>query len=191
MQDKQGLLLFNSVLILLFQGLLFASIFLGLSQTIASSILENKELINIVQVYAGILFLVPLSEILFTYLKQREKAKLIVGISLAHSIFYAGIVLSGLIIYDLGVMAMIYGLLLGYVFKVCCVLPVFWKESIHRISFSVLSQPGRSFLSQPCRWSKEKPRPFWQALSCSAKAVPSFFLPRSDSIAALQFLIEM
>ncbi len=143
MKNKQGLLLFNSVLILVVQAFLISIIFFWFSKFIAFGILKNDELINIVQVYGYILFLLPISEILFTFLKQREKAKTIVLISLAHSIFYAGIVLSGLIVFELGVMAMIYGLFMGFVFKVCCVLPIFWKESTHKISFSVLSKPLR------------------------------------------------
>jgi O-antigen/teichoic acid export membrane protein len=143
MKNKQGLLLFNSVLILIVQALLFSIIFFWFSKIIASEILKNEDLINIVQVYCLILFFLPISEILFAFLRQREKAKTIVLISLAHSIFYAGIVLFGLIVFELGVMAMIYGLFIGLVFKVCFVLPIFWKESTHTVSLSVMSKPLR------------------------------------------------
>lgn len=141
MKGKQGLLLFNCLLLIVIQALFFSVIFFGLSKIIAENVLENKDLILIVQVYAFILFFMPLTEFLFVFLKQREKAKQVVLISLTHSILYAGFVLSGLIVFDLGVMAMIYGLLLGYVFKACCVLPVFWNESTHKISFKVLFHP--------------------------------------------------
>jgi len=141
MKSKQGLLLFNSLLIIIIQALVIAFLFFSLGETIAMNILANEELLVIVQVYAFILFLLPISEFLFTFLKQTERAKTIVVISFAHSILYAGIILSGLIVFDLGVMAMIYGLLLGYFFKVCCVLPIFWKESTPKISFLVLFHP--------------------------------------------------
>ncbi|GJL78478.1 MAG: hypothetical protein NPINA01_14670 [Nitrospinaceae bacterium] len=140
-KDKQGLLLFNSLFFLTLQSLFFSLVFFGFSKTLASLILNNEELIFIVQVYAVILFFHPLSEFLLTLLKQIEKAKLTVLISWAHSLIYAGTVLSGLIIFDLGVMALVYGTLVGVVFKACCIFPTFWRESEHRVSFSVLVQP--------------------------------------------------
>jgi len=140
-KGKQGLLLFNSLFFLAFQAFFFALIFFFLSKTIASLVLENEELILIVKIYAFILFFHPLSDFLLTFLRQSEKAKLTILISWAHSLFYAAVVLSGLIFFNLGVMALIYGTLLGFIFKVCCILPTFWRESEHKISFSVLSQP--------------------------------------------------
>lgn len=140
-KNKQGLLLFNSLLFLAVQAFVFAVLFFWLSSIIAGLILKNDDLVFIVQVYAFILFFLPLSDFLFTFLKQKEKAKFVVLVSLIHSLLYAGTVLSSLIILDLGVMALIYGTLVGVVFKVCCFLPIFWKESEHKFSFSVLSQP--------------------------------------------------
>ena len=140
-KSKQGLLLFNSLFFLAVQALIFAVVFFWLSNSIAGNILKNEDLIFIVQVYAFILFFLPLSDFLFTFLKQKEKAKFVVYVSWIHSLFYAGTVLSGLIIFDLGVMALIYGTLVGIIFRVCCILPTFWRESEHKISFSVLSKP--------------------------------------------------
>lgn len=140
-KGQQGLLLFNSLLFIVIQALLFAAIFFGLSKIFAENILGNKDLIIIVQVYAFILFFQPLCDFLLAFLMQIEKAKLTIVVSSLHSLFYVGFVLFGLIVLKLGVMAMIYGLLFGYIFKICCILPIFWRESTHKISFQVLYQP--------------------------------------------------
>ena len=140
-KDRQGLLLFNCLLFLALQALAFALIFFFLSKTIASHVLENEELILIVQIYAVILFFHPLSDFLLNFLRQIEKAKLTIMISWAHSLVFAAVVLSGLIVFNMGVMALIYGTLVGFIFKVCCIFPTFWKASEHKISFSVLAQP--------------------------------------------------
>ena len=140
-KDKQGLLLFNSLLFLAVQALFFSLLFFWFGGQIASLIFENKELTGIVKLYAVILFFKPLAEFLLSFLNQQEKAKVTVLIAWAHTLIFSGIVLSGLIIFDLGILALIYGVLFGVVFKFCCIFPIFWRESEHKISFSVLSQP--------------------------------------------------
>jgi len=139
--DRQGLLLFNSLLFLTAQALVFSLLFFWFSQKIAQLVFAQAELVFIVKVYAFILFFDPISNFLLNYLNQKERARTIIGISWGHSLFYAAVVLAGLIIWDLGVLALIYGTLLGMVFKVICVLPVVFKEAECRVVPSVLVKP--------------------------------------------------
>jgi O-antigen/teichoic acid export membrane protein len=140
-EGRQGLLLFNSLLFLAAQALVFSLLFFWFSQNIAEMILAQAKLIFIVKVYAFILFFDPVSNFLMNYLNQKERAKTIIGISWAHSLFFAAVVLAGLMVWDLGVLALIYGTLLGMTFRVLCVLPIAFKEAEFRIAPSVMVKP--------------------------------------------------
>jgi O-antigen/teichoic acid export membrane protein len=140
-KSTQGLLLFNSLILLTIKFFFLSLVFFWLSKTIASLVLKGEDMIFIVKTYALILFFTPIAEFLLNFLKQREKAKSTILISWAHTFIYSGIALSGLIYFELGVMALIYGILFGMIFKVFCIFPIFWRESERRISFSILSQP--------------------------------------------------
>ncbi len=140
-KDKKGLLLYNSFILLSIQSVVLAMLFYLFRSVISDVVLGSRELIYLVQVYALILLLNPLSQFLLTFLRQIEKAKLFIFISWARFLVSAGVILTGLIYLKIGVLALIYGNLIGIIITIVFILPVFWKYSIPKISLSVLGPP--------------------------------------------------
>jgi O-antigen/teichoic acid export membrane protein len=140
-KEKQGILLFNCLIFLLMQSLFLAAIFYSFKSVISVVVLESKDLIYIVELYALILFIQPLSQFLVTFLKHIEKARIYIIISWTAFISSAAVVLTGLIILKIGVLALIYGNLVSVFLTLLLILPVFFKYSKPKISFSIMSQP--------------------------------------------------
>jgi len=142
-EDKKGLLLFNSFLFLAAQCLILSFLLYLMKMTVAFKVLKDPDLVRIVEIYAFILFFQPLANFLLTFLRQEEKAKLVIMISWARFLVSATFILFALIQLNLGVYALVYGNLLGSLFTVVCVFPVFWKYATPKISYSVLGPPLR------------------------------------------------
>jgi O-antigen/teichoic acid export membrane protein len=135
------LLLFNCFVFTTVISFALALVFYWFRETVAVIILENGDFVHIVEVYALILFFQSLSDFLLTFIRQEEKGMFFVVISWGRFVFSVGFILYGLIYLKIGVLALIYGNLIGAVFTVLCTLPIFWKYSSHKISFSLLGSP--------------------------------------------------
>jgi len=140
-KDKRGLLLFNSFLLVSIQSFGLALLFFLFKNVISIIILENKDLVYIVGIYVFILLFSPIDSFLLAFLRQEEKAKFYVFISWTRFILCASFILFGLIYLKIGLLALIYGNLIGILFTIVCIFPLFWKYSTHKISFSVLTSP--------------------------------------------------
>jgi len=136
--NKKKLFLFNSLLFLAVQSFLLALLFYLLKDVISCVVLDNPRLVHIVKIYAFILFFQPVSEFLLTFIRQEEKAKFFIFVSWTGFLVTASSTLFGLLHLRIGVLALIYGNLIGLVYTVACVLPVFLKYSTPKISFSLL-----------------------------------------------------
>jgi len=142
-KNKRGVLLFNSFLFLTLQVWLLAVIFYFFNHIISTIVLASGDLVYIVKIYAFILFFDPLSNLLLTFLRQEEKANFFIFISWLRFLISAGVILFGLILFKIGILALIYGNLVGVIFTVACILPVFWKYCTPKIDRFVLGPPLR------------------------------------------------
>ncbi|MCP3678306.1 MAG: oligosaccharide flippase family protein [Deltaproteobacteria bacterium] len=140
-KDKKGLLLYNSFLFLGIQSFVLSILFYLFRNIISTAVLENNDLTHIVEIYALILFFKPLSQFFLTFLRQIERAGFFIVISWLRLLITAAVILWGLIYLKIGVLALIYGTLVGVVIDVVCVFPLFLKHSTHKVSFSVLGLP--------------------------------------------------
>ncbi len=142
-ENKQGLLLFNSFLLLSLQAIIISVIFYILKNSITVVILEDVGLVRIVEVYSVILFLQPLSIFFMALLRQKERAGFFVFISSARLIVSATTILVGLLYFKIGVLALIYGNLVGVIFTVVFIFPFLWRHCTPEISPSILGPPLR------------------------------------------------
>jgi O-antigen/teichoic acid export membrane protein len=142
-REEKGLLLFNGFIFLLLQASVLSLIFYLLSGPISRYILDDNSLTYIVRVYAVILFFQSLSEYLLTVLRQKEQARFVILLSWGKFISSVAVVVIGLVYLDIGVLALIYGVLVGVILDVVCIIPALWKEITPQLSLSVLRQPLR------------------------------------------------
>ena len=142
-KDKKGLLLFNCFLFLAIQAFVLAMLFCFFKDIVSVAILENRDLVHIVKLYTFILFLEPLCTLLLNFLRLEEKAKLTIFISWGGFLVSASVVLFCLIFLKIGVLALIYGSIIGSIFTFVCIFPIFLKYSTPKISLSVLGPPLR------------------------------------------------
>jgi len=142
-KDRKGLLLFNSFCLLTILAVVIALVFYSLAHIISRLILGDNGLIYVVELYAYIVFIAPLSFLLFTFLRQEQKGMYVVVVSWGMFLASAGVTIFGLVYQKIGVVALIYGSLAGEVLSVVCILPLFWKYSTPAISLSVLRPPLR------------------------------------------------
>ncbi len=141
-EDRKGQLLFNLLLFLLAKTGLVALMYWFFSEALVRLLFNgNPELLYVVQIYVVILFLECISSFLLVYIRLREIAKYFVFLSLSKLILSAGTTIYLLTAFDLGVLAIIYGQIVGSCYLTVMVLPLVLKESKFRISPSVLKEP--------------------------------------------------
>ncbi|MCQ9205009.1 MAG: oligosaccharide flippase family protein [Omnitrophica bacterium] len=140
-KDKKGSLLFSSFILLCLQACGLAVVFYCLRNLISKLVLADVNLVNIVSLYSVILFLRPVSNFLLNFVRQEEKARMFIVLSWLKFVVSSLVSLVGLIYLNLGILALIYGVLLGLACDIIYVFPMFWRNSIHQFSVSVLREP--------------------------------------------------
>ena len=140
-RKKSGILLFN----LFLWGLLIitccAAIFWRISENLAGILLQDRNLVHLLKIYALILFFQPLSSLFLCLLRMLERAKYFVFTSISSLLLSAGLTLYLLIVLKKGVLALIVGNLLNLIVTVIIVLPIFVKKSTFQLSCSTLISP--------------------------------------------------
>ena len=140
-REKNGILLFNLFLWALLTIACCAAIFWGISEYLAGILLQDRNLANLLKIYALILFLQPISSLFLCLLRMLEKAKYSVFTSISSLLISAGLTLYLLTVLKKGVLSLIVGNLLSLIVTVIMVLPVFIKRATFRLSGSVLIPP--------------------------------------------------
>lgn len=140
-EEKSGILLLNLFLLALLIISCCAVIFWKISEYLAGIILQDRNLVHILKIYALILFLQPFSSLFLCLLRMLEKAKYFVCTSISSLLLSAGLTLYLLIVLKKGVLAPIVGNLFGLIVTVIMVLPVFIKRSTFKLSRSILIPP--------------------------------------------------
>lgn len=139
--DKQRKFIFNSFLFLTAQCIIFSLILYSLKSTIAGSVLNDGKLVHIVEVYCAILFFQPVSSFFATLLRMAEKAKYLLFVSCVRLFVSMLFILYALIYMKLGVLALIYGNLLGLIIVCILALPFFLKSAEFKIDPGTLGPP--------------------------------------------------
>ena len=139
--DKQKKFIFNSFLFLTAQCIIFSLILYSLKNTIAGSVLNDEKLVHIVEVYCAILLFQPVSSFFTTLLRMAEKAKYLLFVSCVRLFVSMLFILYALIYMKLGVLALIYGNLLGLIIVCILAFPFFLKSAEFKIAPSILGPP--------------------------------------------------
>ena len=139
--DKQKKFIFNSFLFLAAQCIIFSLILYSLKNTIAGSLLNDGKLVHIVEVYCAILFFQPISSFFTTLLRMAEKAKYLLLVSCVRLFVSMLFILYALIYMKLGVLALIYGNLLGLVIVSILTFPFFLKSAEFKFAPDTLGPP--------------------------------------------------
>ena len=140
-EEKSGILLFNLFLLALLITSCCAVIFWSISEYLAGIILQDRNLVHLLKIYALILFLQPLSSLFLCLLRMLERAKYFVFTSISSLLLSAGLTLYLLIVLKKGVLAPIVGNLFGLIVTVIMILPIFIKRSTFKLSCSALIPP--------------------------------------------------
>lgn len=140
-RGKNGILLFNLFLWALLIITCCAVIFWRLSEYLAGIILQDRNLVHLLKIYALILFLQPFSSLFLCLLRMLERAKYFVCTSILSLLLSAGLTLYLLAVLKKGVLALIVGNLFGLIVTVIMILPVFIKKSTFKLSHSTLIPP--------------------------------------------------
>ena len=149
--NKQKKFIFNSFLFLTTQCIIFSLILYSLKNTIAGSVLNDGKLVHIIEVYCAILFFQPVSSFFTTLLRMAEKAKYLLFVSCVRLFVSMLFILYALIYMKLGVLALIYGNLLGLIIVCILALPFFLKSAEFKIDPGTLGPPlqyGYPFIIQ-------------------------------------------
>ena len=140
-REKSGILLFNLFLLALLITSCCAVIFWRISEDLAGLILQDRNLVHLLKIYALILFLQPFASLFLCLLRMLEKAKYFVCTSILSLLLSAGLTLYLLTVLKKGVLAPIVGNLFGLIVTVIIILPVFIKRSTFKLSCSTLVPP--------------------------------------------------
>ena len=141
-EDKRGELLLGSVTYAFIQSIILALLFYLFSDFFAGVILEDTKLDHIIKIYCIIILLQPLEEIFQDLAKLQKKAKLLSIIHACNITFSIALTLVLLLVFDLKVMALIWGAVSITVFTVIALLPntlrnIKWKFDIKVIKISL------------------------------------------------------
>ncbi len=140
-REKNGILLFNLFLWALLTIACCAAIFWGISEYLAGILLQDRNLAYLLEIYALILFLQPISSLFLCLLRMLEKAKYSVFTSISSLLISAGLTLYLLTVLKKGVLSLIVGNLLSLIVTVIMILPVFINRATFRLSHTVLIPP--------------------------------------------------
>ena len=138
---KQRTFIFNLFLFLILQCIISSLLLYSLKNTVAGSVLNDGKLVYIVEVYCVILFFQPISSFFTALLRIAEKAKYLLFVSCVRLIISIVFILYALIYLKMGVLALIYGNLLGLIIVCIVCIPFFLKSIELRIAPGVLGSP--------------------------------------------------
>lgn len=140
--DQKSLLVFNLFVFLLVKAGCLGFLYWCLSDFIVSVLFDgNQELRYIVQIYVVILGLECLTSFLLIYMRLREIAKYFVFLSLGKLVLSTGVILYLLTVLDLGILAVIYGQIVGACFLTVMALPILVKGATFQISPAIIKEP--------------------------------------------------
>jgi len=142
-RHRQGVLLFNVTLVLVAAAGVLAGAWLALAEPIAGMLLGRGRSAGLVRLYSLALLLWPISLLHLSLIKLRSKAKLFVLLSLGECFVSAGVIVWGLVYANMGVAAVILGLVAGMAFTSLASAPFLLKHCRARLSASVLAGPLR------------------------------------------------
>ncbi len=139
--DKSGTLLFNLFLYLFALTLLFVLIYYFSIRYISDVLFKDFKIIGIIQLYAFILLLNPVSTLFLQTIRIKKKAKSYISISLAGLLISSTIILFLLIKMELGLFAIAFGHVSKFLILTVLSIPIFIKHSKFRFDFSILKKP--------------------------------------------------
>ena len=140
-KEKNGILLFNLFLWALLLITCCTVVFWKISEYLAGILLQDRNLVHLLKMYAFILFLQPISSLFLCLLRMLEKAKYSVFTSISSLLLSASLTLYLLTVLKKGVLSLIVGNLFSLIVTVIMIFPVFIKRSTFRLSRSVLIPP--------------------------------------------------
>lgn len=131
-ENQRKTLLFNTIAFALFQSGIFAACFYLFSSSIAELLLNTSEYQIIIQIYSIIIFLQPLENIVQDLVKIKKKVKLFVAMLLSNVILTSSLILVLLLVYEKGIMALVFGSLFSAIYPILFLL----KELKSSIEFN-------------------------------------------------------
>ena len=142
-RQKQDLLVFNLLMLMLVVALVVSAGWWAISAGIARRLLGSGDLTALVQVYSLALLLWPVSLFLLMFIKLRSMAKFFILVSLCEFAAAAAVTVLGLAWWGWGVYAPVWGFIAGMAVSSLLCLPVALKHSRFAFSLSVLRGPLR------------------------------------------------
>jgi len=140
-RSRQGLLVFNLLMLMVAVAIVFAAGWWALSGFIAIWPLGNGDLTSLVQIYSLALLLWPVSLFLLMFVKLRSMAKFFIFVSLSEFAAAAAVTVMGLAWWGWGVYAPVWGFIAGMAVSSLLCLPVALRHSQFAFSLSVLKGP--------------------------------------------------
>ena len=141
-QERNGILLFNLLLVLLMLITLLAVAYWFFSDFLTRLLFEGDQTMrHVVQIYGAVLALECLTSFLLAYVSLRELAKYLVFLSLSKLILSTGLIIYLLTVQELGILAVIYGQIFGLCLLTVMILPVILSKSTFRLSLGIVKEP--------------------------------------------------
>lgn len=138
-ESKRKEMFFGSVVYSLGHSLVFALVFLLAADIVSDLIYGTSDYINVIYVYAFIIFLQPLEDLSPDLLKLQKKALLHVVVQLSGILISAGLVLYLLIFRDMTYMSLVYCSLALSLWPVLVLLPFLIRNMKPVCSLAILS----------------------------------------------------
>ncbi len=140
-KEKNDVLLFNLFLFIFCMSLILMLVYLYFNIFITRIFFNTSDFLPIVRFYALLVFLIPLSSFMMTFIQLIQKAKYYLFISLCSMAVSSGLVLYLLISFKMGIMAVIMGQALNQFLLLMAALPVFYKYSRFELSIKTIKFP--------------------------------------------------
>ena len=140
--DKETLV-FSLFTLLIVKTIVISVVYLIASEWLSHLLFSQADLVMLVRWYGVVLFLTPVSLLLFSFIRLLEKAKFYVYISICNIVITGVATVLILIKTDLGVLSVVYGRILGLGTAVLFSFPVLLKNCHFKWSFQVIKEALR------------------------------------------------
>jgi O-antigen/teichoic acid export membrane protein len=137
-QDKRDQIVFNGLLFIFFQAVIFGTTMFLFKEKISQLILGDKSYSYVVAMFSFILMFRPVSQYFMMLLQIQKRAKLYIIVSLSSAIIFAALVIVLLTVFKMGFMALVYSHLINTIFIVIVVFPNLFRYMKRKIDFTVL-----------------------------------------------------
>jgi len=107
-QDKRDQIVFNGLLFIFFQAVIFGTTMFLFKEKISQLILGDKSYSYVVAMFSFILMFRPVSQYFMMLLQIQKRAKLYIIVSLSSAIIFAALVIVLLTVFKMGFMALVY-----------------------------------------------------------------------------------